>query len=151
MLFIEWDLRGLWVTLTFPGKFYIFCLLAAVASTTVFHIRTLWRLRDLQKKGVSVDAGAEKSCLAAISRGIENVRQLHLLLLLLFGIALANEVLATLRGIRYSSMSLSGVSIEVFEPCAVFAFFVFGVLTFLHVFHWFVAARLRRIFPLWWA
>jgi hypothetical protein len=86
-----------------------------------------------------------------MSYGLENVRQLHLLLLLLSGTALASELLATLRSFRYASMSLSGASIEGFVPCTAFAFFVSVVLTFLHVFQWIVASRLRRRFPLWWA
>jgi hypothetical protein len=143
------DVWGLWLIISLAGKVYICYLLTAVAYATVFHIRTLLRLYDLQKADAPDESGADRSRLASMWRGIENMRQLQLLLLLVFGIALANEVLATLRGIRYSSMSLSEASIEVFEPAATFAFVVFGILTFLHVSQWIVVARLRRVFPLW--
>jgi hypothetical protein len=65
---------------------------------------------------------------------IETVRQLHLLLLFLFGATLANEVFGTLPGIRYASMSLSGARIDVFELPAAFSFVVLGVLTLVHIF-----------------
>jgi len=56
---------------------------------------------------------------------------------------LANEVFATLREIRESAVSLSALGIDVFDPCAVFAFCVFGVLAIVHVLQWMASARLR--------
>jgi|SRR5271165_824999 len=144
------DILSAWLSLTFPGRFYIFCLLSAVAYATAFHLRTLFRLHELQREGGSAVTLAEKLSLASMSRGLENMRQLHLLLLLSLGMALANELFATLRGIRYASMSLSGATVEILEPCVTFAFFVFAVLTFLHVFHWLVVSRFRRRSPLCW-
>jgi hypothetical protein len=40
---------------------------------------------------------------------------------------------ALVRAMEHSSMSLSAPGIEICEPIAVFAFFVFGVLLFLHI------------------
>ena len=141
---VESDLRVLWVMLSLTSKFYIACLVTASAYSMVSYIRTLSRLHDQQRRGSLVESGAEISRLSGVCWSIENVRQLHLLLLLLFGMSLANEVLATLRAIRYASMSLSAANIEVFEPCAALALLVFGVLSFFQVFQWIVAARLRR-------
>jgi hypothetical protein len=81
-----------------------------------------------------------------MSAQIENLRQFHTLLFLLFGVCCANEVFATLRGIKYSSMSLSAPTIEVFEPVVAFAFFVFVVLMFMHALQWTVAVRLQSAF-----
>jgi hypothetical protein len=78
--------------------------------------------------------------LLAIARTIDNVRQLHLMLLLLFGVAFANEVFATLRAIREAAVSLTPLGIGIFEPCATFAFFVSGVLAILHASQWIIAA-----------
>jgi hypothetical protein len=71
---------------------------------------------------------------------LKTLRQFHTFLFLFFGICCANEVFATLRAIQYSSMSLSAAGIDVFEPVVAFAFFVFVVLLFLHVF---IAHRLQ--------
>jgi hypothetical protein len=75
---------------------------------------------------------------------LEALRQLHILLLLLFGVDCANEVVATLRVIQYSSISLSAARMDIFEPLAAVSFFVFMVLLFLHVSQWAVSTRLRR-------
>jgi hypothetical protein len=106
-------------------------------------LRALAHLHVLGKKSIPIEAELRKSTLG-IAQSTETVRQLHLLLLLLFGVTLANEVFATLRGIRYSSMSLSVARIDVFEPCAAFSFVVFGVLVLLHAFQWISSVRLRR-------
>ncbi len=89
-------------------------------------------------KRTPIDAERAVLGLLAITPTIENVRQLHLLLLLPFGVTVADEVFATLRAIRQSAASLSALEIDVFEPCAGFAFFVLAVL---HTFQWIVAAR----------
>jgi hypothetical protein len=51
---------------------------------------------------------------------------------------------ALIRAVENSSMSLSGARIDILEPAAAFAFFVFVVLLLLHVFQWTVAARFCR-------
>jgi hypothetical protein len=83
--------------------------------------------------------------LLAMGNRIETLRQFHIFLLLLFGVDCANEVVATLRAIQYSSASLSAVRMDGFEPLAAFSFFVLVVLLFLHVFQWAVSTRLRRV------
>jgi hypothetical protein len=144
ILSVDWDLRSLWTALTLTGKFYVLCLLAATAYTTYFLVQTVSRLHSLQKKGSSlIDAQPAKFRLLGMTRGVENLRQFHLLLFFLFGMFFANEMFATLRGIEYSSMSLSAAKIDVFEPSVAFAFFVFAVLSLLHAFQWIVTARLR--------
>jgi len=70
-----------------------------------------------------------------------------MLLFLLFGVCCANEVFAILPAIQYSSASLSAVRMDIFEPVAVFAFFVLSVLLVLHIFQRAVAARLQAAFP----
>ncbi len=122
--------------LSIVGKLYICCLVAVVAYTT-------YSLSSLM-----VHISAHVNRLSDVKRRVDNVRQLLLLLILLFGVSFANEVLAALRSIHYSSMSLAGASIQVFGPCAAFAFIVFCVLTLLHIFQWIVSSRLRRVIPL---
>jgi hypothetical protein len=146
ILTVHWDLRLVWAALTVTAKFYVLCLLAAAAYTTYFLVRTVFRLRRLQKDAASVDPGLMKRRLIEMTRQIETLCQLHTLLFFLFGIFFANEIFATLRTIEYSSMSLSGARIDVFEPAAAFAFFVFVVLVFLHALQWIVSARLQSFF-----
>jgi hypothetical protein len=135
-----WSLLELWMFLTVLGRLYILCLLAAFAYTAYFLIRVVSRL-GLGRFGT--DAQPAKSYYLSMTGGIEDLRQLHFLLLLLFGVSLANEVLAALRAFKYASPSLSGDSIGEFEPVAMYAFLVLVVLTFLHECQWIVAARLR--------
>ena len=77
---------------------------------------------------------------------VATLRQVHMLLLLLFGVCCAKGVFATLRAIQYSLVSLSSIKIDVFETIAAIAFLVFVVLTFLHAFQWDVAARLQSAY-----
>jgi hypothetical protein len=142
ILSVHWDVVMLWAILSLTGKLYIVCLLASV----VYTIYSLSRIVVLSRsmKNTSFDAEPAGLGLIVMARTIENVRQLHLLLLLLFGVTLANEVFATLRAIRESAVSLSALGIDVFGPCVVFAFGVSGVLAILQVLQWIVSARLRR-------
>lgn len=136
----------MWLTVTLAGRLYLFFLLLGVVCATIFHIRTLLYFYNLGAEETSTGARGD-SRLARLSVRLDNLQQLHLLLLSLSAMAVADEVLHALRAILYSSMSLAGVGFEVFLPCAMFALFVFGVLTFLHVFQWIVATRLRKIAP----
>ena len=144
ILSVGWDLLAMWAMLSLIGKFYLACLLASVGYTSYLLIRTLVRLHGLNKERIPIGAELRRLTLVDIESSIETVRQLHLLLLFLFGATLANEVFGALRGIRYASMSLSGARVDVFEPCASFSFIVFGVLTLLHIFQWIAAAQSRR-------
>lgn len=74
---------------------------------------------------------------------IKTVRQLHTLLFLFFGACTANEVFAGLRAIQYSSMSLSILGIDVFEPFVAYAFVVFMILSVLHALQWTLDYRLQ--------
>ena len=61
---------------------------------------------------------------------------------LAFGIFFANQTISTLRAVRFSAMSLSGATIDIFVPPTIFAPLVFVTLTFLHSFQWIVNTRL---------
>ena len=75
---------------------------------------------------------------------MRHLRQVHFLFLVTFGAFFANEFFRIVRAIRYSSASLSGGGMEIFDPAAAFAFVVFAVLSFLHVIQWFVSGRIDR-------
>jgi len=125
-----------------PSSIFFFLLVATVYSAYSL-ARIAIRLRQLLKHAASTSAKDVSSRLIEMTSGMKTLRQFHTLLFLFFGICCANEVFATLRAIQYSSMSLSAARIDVFEPVVAFAFFVFVVLLFLHVFQWAVAHRLQ--------
>jgi hypothetical protein len=135
--------RFVWVVLTPTAKFYIAALLVAAAYTTYSCIHTVFHLRHVLRHSTSSDTEYLKAHLIEMTRRIESLRQLQLLMLLLFGTVFAHEMFALIRAVENSSMSLSGARIDILEPVAAFAFFVFVVLLLLHVFQWTVAARLR--------
>jgi hypothetical protein len=143
ILTVHWDLRSVWAVLTVTAKFYFLCFLVAAIYTTYFLIRTASRLHQLPRDAASTDATRVRFRLIEITRGIETLRQFHILLFLLFGLVCTNEIFATLRAIQYSLMSLSAARIDVFEPVAALAFCTFAMLVFLHTFQWIVAARLQ--------
>jgi len=78
-----------------------------------------------------------------LTNGMETIRQFHKLLFLLFGFFFTDEMFATLQSIRLSGESLSAARMDIFEAPTAFAFIVFVVLIFLHIFQWAVAARLQ--------
>jgi hypothetical protein len=143
ILTVPWDLRSLWAIFTVTAKLHIVCLLAATVYTVFFLARTLFRLHRAPKHAASVDATRVKTRLFETTKGIDNLRQFHTLLFLLSGVSCANEMFATLRTVRYSSMSLSAARIDVFEPVVALAFFVFSLLALLYGFQWTVAAHLQ--------
>jgi hypothetical protein len=102
-------------------------------------------LQRLQKELGSISTTSARFRLAELVGGIDKLRQFHIFLLLLFGMCFANETFALIRGIENSSMSLSGARIDVFEPVAALAFFVFTVLVILHIVQWIVATRLQPV------
>jgi hypothetical protein len=84
--------------------------------------------------------------LIRVERRIANVRQIILLLLLLFGMTVANEAFAWLRAARFLQ-SQCGDCIDASGLLAAFALAVFGVIVFLHAFRWMASAWLKRRAP----
>lgn len=140
ILAMHWDLRALWGVLTITAQLYILCLTVGTFYSTYSLIRIAFRLNRLRGSDET-----DSFRLFQMSSKLETLRQFHLCLLLLFGIDCANEVVATLRAIRYSSMSLSAPTMDIFEPLAAFSFFILVVLLFLHVFQWAVSTRLQGV------
>jgi len=146
ILTVPWDLRSLWAILTITANVYILSLFVGSVYSTYSLARIAFHLRQVLRHVPSTDENYARHRLLKMSGQIENLRQFHTLLFLLFGVCCANEVFATLRGIKYSSISLSAPTIEVFEPLAAFAFAVFVVLMFVHALQWTVAVRLQSAF-----
>jgi hypothetical protein len=139
----HWDVRSFWAVLPVTAKVYLFCLLIAVAYTIYFLIRTLSRLHRLPQNVLSADKTRLSLSMIELTNGMKTIRQFHKLLFLLFGVIFTDEIFATVRSIRLYELSLSGARMDIFEAPSAFAFIVFVVLMFLHIFQWAVAARLQ--------
>lgn len=143
ILTVHWDLRMLWAGLTVTAKFYILCLVLAAGYSAVVLVRTSSRLHSLSKEGAASDPPRVKHQVIEMTKGIENLRQLHTLLFFLFGVFFTNEIYAAVRAIQDSRMSLSALGFEVFGPVIAFAFCTFVTFAVLHVLQWVLAARLQ--------
>jgi hypothetical protein len=143
ILTVHWDLRMLWADLTVTAKFYIFCLVVATGYSAVLLVRTTSRFYRLPKDGAVSDSSVVRYHLIEMTKGIENLRQLHTLLFFLFGVFLTNEIYAGVRAILESRMSLSARGFEVFGPVIAFAFCTLVVFVVLHSLQWIVAARMQ--------
>jgi len=143
MLAVNLNVSTAWGVQPLTAKLYLICLLAAAAHTIFFLTRTLFRLHRLPQDALSNDENRQVISFVEMTNGMDNLRQLHALLLVLFGGFFAMEMFAAFRGVRYASLSLSGATMDIFEGPTEFAFVVFAVLVCLHVFQWAVAARLR--------
>jgi hypothetical protein len=135
------------------AKFYIFCLVVAVGYSTVLLVRTTSRFHRLSKDEAATDSPRLRHRLIEMTKGIENLRQLHSFLFFLFGVFFTNEMYAAVRAIQDSRMSLSALGFEVFGPTITFAFCTFVTFAFLHVLQWIVAALLQlysidKLYPL---
>jgi hypothetical protein len=139
----HWDVRLFWGVLPVTAKFYLFFLLIAAGYTMYFLTRTLSCLHRLPHDAPCSNKTRPRLSLIELTNGMENLRQFHGLLFLLFGVFFTDEMFATLQGIRLSEASLSGARMDIFEAPTAFAFIVFVVLAILHVFQWAVAARLQ--------
>ncbi|SRR6266436_1670172 len=113
ILSVLWDPRAIWAALSFVARSYLVFLLIPIIYMTVTLITR---------------------------RQTTQFRQFHYLCLLFFGVCLSNECFGLLRSLRFSTASLSALSIESFEPTVAFSFVVLAVLSFLHLLQWFVSS-----------
>ena len=142
ILTLHWDLRALFAALTITARFYIFGFMAAAVYSTYSSVRIAFLLNRVSKS-LADDASGARPGLCKMAGKVETLRQFHTFLFLLFGACCAIEVVAILRTIQLSFVSLSAARMDIFGPVAAFAFFVFAVLLMLHILQWAVAARLR--------
>jgi hypothetical protein len=143
ILNLRWNFWEVWLVLTFTAKFYFLCLLGSAVYMNYLLVRTTLEFRRMRTGRAATDAPSARSRLIQLNRRIETVRQFNTLLFFLFGIIFANEILATLRAIQLSAMSLSGARLDIFVPLTLFALLVFAILAFLLGFQWVVGASLQ--------
>src|ERR1700693_2577103 len=140
LLTTPWDFRLLLALLPLQTKLYLVFLL-----TVVFYsgISSCLILAKTSKSFVHTHP-AQDIC-SQLAQRLGNLRQLHLLLFLLFGIFLTNEAFRAMRALVLSRTSLGEVSInQVFDPLLCFSFVVLSALTFLHALQWLASYRLQH-------
>jgi hypothetical protein len=141
---VNWDFRGLWAGSSLTVRIYILVLVLAAVYSLYASVRMELCLRRVSNKPTSGSNDVQER-LFVISNRIENLRQMHVFLFLLFGLCWATEGVLILRSILIASVSLSAPTMAVFGSAALFAVFVFAVLLVLHLVQWAVAVRLRSL------
>jgi hypothetical protein len=141
LLTTDWDFRALWASLPLQTKLYLLCLLAAAIYSCISLLRALVQITKLPR--IALDADVE-STYHRISARLRNLRQLHLLFLLLLGLFLTDEAFRTVRSFTLSKMSLEAPTIaKLLDPLLGFAFISLLVLTVLHSIQWLASSRLE--------
>ncbi|MGB2677664.1 MAG: hypothetical protein WAN12_11340 [Candidatus Acidiferrum sp.] len=92
---------------------------------------------------MTIEAEAEATY-HRVSTRLHNLRQLHLLLLLLFGLFLTDEAFRTAQSFAHAQMMLTVPTVaELLDPLLGFAFLSLLVLTVLHSLQWLASSRLE--------
>jgi hypothetical protein len=130
----HWDVIIMWKLLSGTARLYAVLLLVLGGYASFTLVRVFARS----------DKSHDQAALTRAERRISNVRQIILLLLLLLGMPVMNEVFGAFREIRDSRLSLASIGVAAFEPCVVCAFTVFLPLIFLHAFQWTASVQLQR-------
>ncbi len=137
----QWDLRSAWSSLPNQTKLFFFLLLVLAILSSVAHLRIVYSQTIKSKAATIHRVNAGRGFL----RALENLRQLHTLLFLLFGLFLTDYVYRIVRSFQFSRMSLCSPTVsEMAAPCLAFAFASLLILIFLHCLHWFVCFRSKN-------
>jgi hypothetical protein len=139
----SWDFRALWMVLPLQTKLFFFCLLLTAGYTTYTLTVIYTRTRSLPDKESAFGVRANR--LHLFSR-IRNLRQLHFMFFLLFGVILTDDIFRAFRAHEYSTMSLSeSKAAEIVDPVLAFAYSCLIIFTVLHLLQWLVSNRLEKI------
>jgi hypothetical protein len=130
---IHWDFRALWGVQGGLAKIYVLWLLAGAAYSLYSMIRMSIRIHS---RASSTGSGEALALSNKISKRLQNLRQFHAFLLILFGVVCAFEVLLAERSLRYLDDIPTYGGTVVFEPVAAIALFVLTILLVLHVAQW---------------
>jgi len=132
----------LWTLLPLQTRLYLLCLFGVAIYSGISLTKIFIRIEQL--RGTTPAADAE-TIHRRLSARLHNLRQLHFLFLLLFGLFLTDEAFRAERAYMYSQMSLACASLnQILDPLLCFASVVLFVLTILQSFQWFVTFRLER-------
>jgi hypothetical protein len=133
ILSAHWDVIMIWKLMSRTARLYSFFLLVLGGYANYSLVRVFAGLSNLRDKAAWV----------RVERCVANVRQIILLLLLLFGMTVANEAFTWLRAAIFLQ-SPCGDCVWPFGAWTVFTFIVLAALAFLHAFQWLASIRLQR-------
>jgi hypothetical protein len=131
ILSAHWDVIMFWKLSSRTALLYavFFLILGGYASYSLVRVFT------------GLGGSGEKAFVTRLERRITNVRQIILLLLLLFGMTVANEAFVWLRALRTAPAECDCV--WPFGAWTVFAFLVLAALLSLHAFQWLATGLLQ--------
>jgi hypothetical protein len=138
----SWDFRALWMILPLQTKLVFFCLFLMAIYMT-FSLAIIY-LQSRSAPPKPTEPSLNTLHLRFLRR-IYNLRQLHFMFFLLFGVTLTDEIFRSLRAYEHSKSSLSVSTVaEVADPVLGFAFCCLIIFTCLHLFQWVVSNRLEK-------
>ena len=141
MLTTSWDLRLLWILLPLQTRFFLLCLFSAAIYSSISLVKTSIRIGKLPRNTPAAEA---ETLYRRLSVRLHNLRQLHFLLPLLFGLFLTDEAYRTALSFQQAQMMLTVPTVaELLDPLLGFAFLSLLVLTTLHSLQWLVSSRLE--------
>jgi hypothetical protein len=141
LLTTSWDFRSLWVFLPLQTRLYLLCLFGAAIYSGISLTKVFIRIRKLPGLTLGGDAEVFRR---RISVRLQNLRQLHFLFLLLFGLFLADQTFGTARSLTYLDTGFAAPTIaELLDPLLGFAVLSLLILTVLHSLQWLVSSRLE--------
>jgi hypothetical protein len=140
---VQWDLRAIWHILSGTAQAYLMALLCVVGWATLRCAQAIRFSRQLRpKRDASKDVALAH---AKHSSRIDALQQLLLLMILLLGAVLANEVFGSLTAVQNSRFSLSEYHIdEALQVPAAFAFLSTCAFLYVHGFCWIAQAYLPK-------
>lgn len=143
LLLNSWDFRSVWANLPLQGNIFLACLSIAAIYISI----SLGVIYAKAGRIKSAGSPSERVLVCRkLSMRLNNFRQLHMLLLLLFGVLLTDEVFRTIRAFSLAHMSLSSPCITpIADPLISFSFSCLLILTFLQLFQWIVSHRIGTI------
>jgi hypothetical protein len=138
----SWDFRALWMILPLQTKLFFFCLFQ-MAIYMAYSLAIIY-LQSRSAMPNPTEPVLNSLHLRSLSR-IYNLRQLHFMFFLAFGVTLTDEIFRSLRAYEHSKSSLSAPTVaEVVDPVLGFAFCCLIIFTCLHLFQWVVSNRLGK-------
>jgi hypothetical protein len=136
-----WDLRSAWASLPNQLRLFLFGLSVMAILSTVSLLRMFFKQLSISNGEMALKAETRVD----LHRRLENLRQLHTLFLLLFGLFLTEEIFLTARSCYLSHMSLEAQStIELVVPAVFFSTVSLITFTLLHSLQWFVFSQVQR-------
>ena len=139
----SWDFRMLWIILPPQTKLFFLCLFLT-AIYMAFSLAIIYlQSRSAPRKPTEP---LPSSLHLRFLRWVHNLRQLHFMFLLVFGVTLTDEIFRSLRAYENSKSSLSALTAaEIADPVLAFAYSCLIIFTVLHLFQWLVSNRLEKI------